>query len=106
MHGAMTSSDHADRHAHADRDIDLRFGHEEIVIGRRYEALSIANDVLIAVFFVLGSAFLFDKSLATASNWCFLIGSIEFLVRPVIRLSRRVHLQRIGKGDAGNPQDY
>lgn len=87
-------------------DFELTIGHDEIVISQRYEALSIANDVLIAVFFVLGSAFFFVDSLATAAKWCFLIGSIEFLVRPAIRLSRRVHLQRIGAGGGGHPQDY
>ncbi len=98
-HGSSSSSD-------SSGNIELRFGHEELVIGKRYEALSIANDVLIAIFFVLGSAFLFDESLATASDWCFLIGSIEFLIRPAIRLSRRFHLQRIGRADTGHPQDY
>jgi hypothetical protein len=88
-----------------DRPAELRIGHEEIVLRHRYEALSIANDVLIAVWFVLGSIFFFWESTATLATWMFLIGSIQFLLRPAIRLARLVHIRRVGSGlDAS--QDY
>ena len=73
----------------------LRVGHEELTIRRRYEALSIANDVLIALWFVAGSVLFFWDATSRAGKWMFLVGSVEFLVRPLIRLSRRVHLSRL-----------
>jgi len=41
-------------------------------------------------------------STTTAGTWLFLLGSIQLMVRPVIRLARRVHLRRFGDGA---PQD-
>ncbi|HWD02077.1 MAG TPA: YrhK family protein [Amycolatopsis sp.] len=76
-------------------DIVVTFGHDELIIRRRYEFLSIANDVLIALWFVAGSILFFFESLNTLATWFFLLGSIEFLVRPAIRLTRAVHLRRI-----------
>ncbi|WP_243637005.1 YrhK family protein [Rhodococcus sp. Eu-32] len=44
---------------------------------------------------IAGSILFFGESTTTAGTWLFLGGSIELLIRPVIRLSRRVHLQRV-----------
>ncbi|MFC9470316.1 YrhK family protein [Streptomyces coelicoflavus] len=73
----------------------IHLGGEELVIGRRYEAASIANDVLIALWFIAGSVMFFSEQWTTTGTWCFLIGSIELLIRPAIRLTRHLHLQRV-----------
>lgn len=52
----------------------VHIGHDELVIRQRYEVISIINDLLIGIWFV--------------------IGSVELLIRPTIRLVRRLHLQR------------
>lgn len=80
--------------------------HERIEINSRYETLSIANDTLMALFFVAGSIMFFFEPLATTARVMFLLGSIEFLIRPAIRLARRTHLQRRGAGDGGAQADY
>lgn len=77
------------------RDLVLTFGHEELVIRRRYEVLSIINDILIALWFIAGSILFFSEALTTLGTWFFLIGSVELLIRPAIRLVRAVHLGRI-----------
>ncbi len=76
-------------------DLTLQVGHDELVIRQRYEVLSIANDVLVALWFVAGSVLFFWESTTVAATWMFLVGSIEFLARPLIRLVRRLHLHRI-----------
>lgn len=81
------------------RPLVLTIGHEELVIRRRYETLSIANDFLIAVWFVIGSALFFSESTTVAGTWLFVIGSVELMIRPLIRLTRQVHLRRIHIGD-------
>ncbi|MBN9742783.1 hypothetical protein DMP23_17000 [Amycolatopsis sp. A1MSW2902] len=81
-------------------DLVLTFGHDELIIRRRYETLSIGNDILIALWFVAGSILFFYESLATLAAWFFLVGSIELLIRPVIRLTRAVHLRRIRRDGA------
>ncbi len=75
-------------------EMDLHIGPEELVIRNRYEVLSIMDDILIAVFFIVGSVLFFSTSTETAGVWLFLLGSVAMLVRPLLQLSRRVHLQR------------
>lgn len=75
--------------------ITLTIGHDELIIRRRYEVLSILNDILVALWFIVGSVLFFSDATTIAGTWCFLVGSVELLVRPMIRLSRRVHLQRV-----------
>lgn len=72
----------------------LRIGDEELLIRKRYEVLSILNDILVALWFVVGSVLFFWESTNTEGTWLFLFGSIELAVRPVIRLARHVHLRR------------
>lgn len=80
--------------------LTLHIGHEEVVIRQRYEAVSIANDVLIGIWFLVGSIFFFFESMMFAGTCLFVLGSVEMLIRPVIRLARHVHLQRIRPGSA------
>lgn len=75
--------------------IDFRLGHEEVTIRQRYEVVSIVNDILIALWFTVGSVLFFRESTTTAGTWLFLLGSIQLMVRPGIRLSRRVHIRRM-----------
>lgn len=88
--------------------LTLTIGHEELTIRRRYEVLSILNDILVAVWFIVGSVLFFGDTTQTAGTWCFLLGSVELLVRPIIRLSRNVHLSRIAPSSwpVDASQDY
>lgn len=83
--------------------LTLVLGDHELVIRKRYEVLSILNDFLIAVWFTAGSVMFFYESTVTAGTWLFVLGSIELAIRPVIRLSRNVHLQRLPAARAGAP---
>src|SRR5699024_3232926 len=76
--------------------ITLSLGHDELVIRGRYETLSIINDLLIAVWFLIGSILFFFEYTVTLGTWLFVLGSAQLLLRPAIRLTRRVHLRRIG----------
>ncbi|GAB3712695.1 YrhK family protein [Nocardiopsis nanhaiensis] len=78
-----------------ERPLVMRIGHHELVVRQRYEAVSIANDLLIALWFIAGSILFFFPDQMTLGTWCFLAGSVELLIRPLIRLSRQVHLRRM-----------
>lgn len=98
-----------DRHGPGDSGgpLVLRVGRDELVIRQRYETLSIVNDLLIGTWFLIGSFFFFSSSLSYAGTWLFVVGSVEMLIRPLIRFTRRVHLQRYhpdvpGVGDGGH----
>ncbi|ATD69063.1 MULTISPECIES: YrhK family protein [Gordonia] len=88
-------------------DLTVTIGREELVVRQRWETASIANDALIAIWFVIGSILFFWEDTTLAATWFFLVGSIQFLVRPVIRLRRRIHLRRL-RGDryTDDAEDY
>jgi YrhK-like protein len=88
------------------QELDIHIGSDELVIRRRYEALSIGNDVVIALWFLAGSVLFFWESTTRAATWMFLLGSIQFLARPVIRLSRLLHIRRIGGSGVDSSGDY
>lgn len=87
----MTTTD-TTTHAHSTEIVHI--GHDELIVRDRYEVISILNDILIGVWFIIGSIFFLFGSLAEAGTWLFIIGSLEMLIRPVIRLARRIHLKR------------
>ena len=86
-------------HGGSRRTLTIRVEAAEAAIRRRYEAASIANDLLIAVWFLVGSVMFFSPDWQTAGTWCFVFGSVELLVRPVIRLIRHIHLLRMHGGN-------
>lgn len=79
----------------ASNTLVLHLGHEELVIRQRYETLGILNDVLIGLWFLVGSFLFFSSSTVVAGTWLFVLGSVEMLIRPLIRLVRRVHLNHL-----------
>ncbi len=80
------------------REIDIQLGHEQLVIQRKYEAAGAVNDLLIAVWFLVGSVFFLDDSLMRSGTWLFVIGSTQFLLKPVIKLAGLVHMRRFVMG--------
>ena len=75
-------------------ELELPGAREELVIRNRYETLSIVNDLLVAVWFLVGSILFFSESTTYVGTWLFVVGSAQLMLRPTIRLTRRVHLQR------------
>lgn len=73
----------------------LTLGDRELVVRRRYQALSIVNDILVALWFLVGSIMFFSEAWTYTGTWFFVLGSVELMIRPVIRLARQVHLQRL-----------
>jgi len=78
-----------------DSPLTLKIGHEQLIIRRRYETLSMFNDFLIGIWFLIGSFFFLSDALITDGTWLFIVGSAQLLIRPGIRLAAHVHLQRI-----------
>ncbi len=73
----------------------IHIGHDELIIRDRYEVASILNDIMIGIWFVIGSFLFLSPATTEAGTWLFIIGSMQMLVRPGIRLTRRVHLRRM-----------
>lgn len=85
-------------HERAPRDFTLTIGRDELRIRGIYETLSIANDFLAGLLFLVGSVLFFWESTMFTATWLFVIGSVLFVGRPTIRLARRVHLGRVAPG--------
>ena len=81
-------------------DVTLQIGSDELRIRGLYETVSIVNDVMVALWFVVGSILFFSEATTTAGTWLFLVGSVQLLIRPLIRLTRRVHLGRTAPGSS------
>lgn len=79
----------------------IHFGHHELLIRQRYEVLSIVNDLLLGIWFIIGTIFFFYPALTYAGTWLFLLGSIQMIIRPTIRFTRRLHLQSFHPGSPG-----
>lgn len=77
-----------------DNPLTLPLGNEQLVIRRRYEVLSIINDFFIAIWFLVGSVLFLFPQYQTSAIVFFIIGSAQFLIRPSIRLTSHIHLQR------------
>lgn len=89
-----------------DTPVKIDIGNEEVVISNRYESLSILNDILIGIFFFVGSILFYFKPLEFWAITLFVLGSIDFLLRPIIRIARRIHLKRLGKTNDHESQYY
>ncbi|GMA41924.1 hypothetical protein GCM10025883_39690 [Mobilicoccus caccae] len=87
-------------------DLSFRVGREEIRVRRRYEVLSIANDIVIGLWFLIGSILFFSESTTFIGTWLFVVGSAQMLIRPGIRMTRHVHLTRIGSRTPDSRRDY
>ncbi len=78
------------------RDWTFTIGQRELVIHQRYEVVSMLNDFLLGVWFTLGSVcFFFEGSVKTAGVWLFVIGSVQLLLRPAIRLHRYIYFKQL-----------
>ena len=76
-------------------ELDLDLGHEHVVIQRRYEALGAVNDLLIAIWFLIGSFFFLTRSLVESGTWLFIVGCIQLLIKPTLKLSSLIHVSRV-----------
>lgn len=79
------------------RTLDIDLGSEHIIIQRRYEALGALNDLLIAIWFLIGSFFFLNDTLVEDGTWLFIVGSTQLLIKPLIKLTGLIHLNQICK---------
>ncbi|MBD5770356.1 YrhK family protein [Marinomonas colpomeniae] len=76
-------------------ELDLDIGNEHIVVQRRYEALGAFNDLLIAIWFLIGSFFFLNDSLVESGTWLFIAGSAQLIIKPLIKLTGLIHVSRV-----------
>ena len=82
-------------------NVTLTLGDQEIVLRHRFELVSIANEIGIALFFTVGSVCFYFEELFTLGVTLFVIGSVQLGIRPGIRLARRIQLRKVTQGMPG-----
>ncbi|GGE51884.1 hypothetical protein GCM10011391_33370 [Pullulanibacillus camelliae] len=78
---------------------DEDFWRHHVTLHNRYEWLHIINDIVIALWFLIGSFLFFFEQYQTAGTWLFVIGSAQMLIRPLIRIAHKLH---VGDRDTRN----
>lgn len=78
-------------------ELDMDISKPHIVIQRRYEALGAFNDLLIAIWFLVGSFFFLNESLVESGTWLFIVGSAQLIIKPLIKLVSLVHVNKVLK---------
>ncbi|MCG6859033.1 MAG: YrhK family protein, partial [Salaquimonas sp.] len=61
-----------------------------------YEVIYTLVDFSAALLFLVGSILFFYPSLENPAIWCFVIGSVFFMMKPAIRVVREFHYLAIG----------
>ncbi|GGJ02815.1 YrhK family protein [Paenibacillus hunanensis] len=72
----------------------IEFKRRRIVASNRYEMVSVLNDIITTICFLIGSYFFFHKQTETGTIM-FIIGNANTLFRAIIRLVRKIHIEWI-----------
>ncbi|MYL34726.1 hypothetical protein GLW08_02930 [Pontibacillus yanchengensis] len=81
-------------------EIDLHLGRYEVFFKQRYTILYNVNDVLIGLWFLIGSIFFYWEATKIWGTTLFVLGSAQLLIRPLIRIVHRVHFKRVQKDNS------
>lgn len=66
-------------------------------VTRVYSYLSIGNDIMVGLEFLVGSFEFFPSGNEILGVYLFIAGSSQLLIRPIIEISRRIHMYRIDR---------
>jgi hypothetical protein len=80
---------------HNNQSLELDLGREHIIIQRRYEAAGALNDLLIAIWFLVGSFLFLSNSLEERGTWLFIVGSVQLLIKPLLKLASLIHVRHV-----------
>ncbi len=73
----------------------FNLGEEHVRVQRKYDALGALNDLLIAIWFLIGSVFFLSSSLVEDGTWLFILGSAQLLIKPALKLASLIHVSRV-----------
>ncbi|MFQ3545984.1 YrhK family protein [Halobacillus rhizosphaerae] len=94
MENRQKHSEQADADFHSkEQYADIKMGSHNIFFKKGYDVLYTINDFIIGVWFLIGSIFFYFESLKTWGVTLFVLGSLQLLIRPTIRLVHRFHMR-------------
>lgn len=82
------------QHQSKDKYVDIQMGKHDLFFKKGYDILYTINEWLLGIWFLVGSIFFYYESLKTWGVTLFVLGSVQMLIRPTIRLVHRFHLRK------------
>ncbi|MXQ51827.1 hypothetical protein GQ671_11175 [Salinicoccus hispanicus] len=73
---------------------EMDVGHFEIFFRKRYNLLSILNDLSLGLWFTVGSILFFWTATQTFGTIFFVLGSLQLLGRPILKLMHAFFMKR------------
>ncbi len=90
------ANEKADAQKHSkDQYVELKMGKHDLFFKKSYEVLYTVNDFLLGLWFLIGSVCFYFEAAKTWGVSLFVLGSLQMLIRPTIRLAHRIHLKNI-----------
>lgn len=77
-----------------DKYIEIKMGRHNLFFKKGYDLSYTINDLLLGLWFLVGSIFFLYESLKDWGVYLFILGSVQMLIRPTIRLIHRFQLRK------------
>ncbi len=77
-----------------DEYVDIQMGKHDLFFKKGYNIFYTINELLLGLWFLIGSIFFYFETLKTWGVTLFVLGSLQMLIRPTIRLIHRFHLRK------------
>ncbi|MGI8313664.1 YrhK family protein [Halobacillus mangrovi] len=74
--------------------VDISMGKHEIFFKKEYKILYTVNEFLLGLWFLIGSICFYFEELKTWGVTLFVLGSMQMLIRPSIRLVHSFHMRK------------
>ncbi|WJY27199.1 MULTISPECIES: YrhK family protein [Sporosarcina] len=76
------------------KDVEVKAGKHIIFFNKNYKYIFIINELILGLEFIVGSVFFLFDSLKTAGTILFIIGSVQFFLRPVMKILHAISLRK------------
>lgn len=86
------------------KSMEVKIGKYAIFFNKNYKYISIINEIMLALWFIIGSAFFFFESMKTAGIILFIIGSTQLLIRPILKILHAVSLRNLSSHPDEQPK--
>lgn len=74
--------------------LNLQMGKFEVAFNKRYRFISLLNDLTLGLEFLIGSILFLFESTKMIGNIFFIVGSIQLLGRPIIKIMHAFYISR------------
>lgn len=79
--------------------LNLQLGKIEVAFNKRYRFISLLNDLTLGLEFLIGSILFLFESTKSMGHILFIIGSIQLLGRPIIKIMHAFYISRHPRDD-------